>query len=137
MIPEPSRPGRGNDQAGPTKLKLLSLCEQLILSSMPVLDKVPRSQRYRYGSRVEGALYDLLSLVVQAASSGAKTKVYAVADHLEVVNALLRIGAERKLISPRFVGHIMRAPSDANPYGGTLRQIGAIVASWRQRLQKE
>jgi hypothetical protein len=44
-----------------------------------------------------------------AASSGQKSKVYALADRIEVLHALLRIGAERKLIAPRFVGRPRRA----------------------------
>ncbi len=135
MIPSPSQPGRGSGQAGYARLKLLDLCEQLILAAMPVLDKVPRAHRYRYGAQLEAALFGLLPLIVQAASAGTKTKVYALADHLEVLNSLLRIGAERKLISPRFVGHIMAAPAEGNPAGGPLRQIGAMTAVWRKSVK--
>lgn len=113
-------PGHGSGRAAELpRLRVLELCEQLIVEAMPVLDKIPRCHRYRYGARLESALFALPELVVQAASSGAKTKVFALTDHLEVTNALLRIGAERKLISPRFVGHIMSAPTAAAPRGAS------------------
>lgn len=51
----------------------MQLVEQLIVEAMPVLDKIPRAHRYRYGARVEEALYGLIDLVVAAASSGQKT----------------------------------------------------------------
>lgn len=120
-----------------SRLKILELCEQLIVEAMPVLDKIPRCHRFRYGSKLESALFSLLELVIQAASARTKTKVFALADHLEVIDALLRIGAERKLISPRFVGHIMSAPTEAAPRGGLLRQVGAMVASWRKSVKEQ
>lgn len=102
---------------------------------MPVLDKIPRCHRFRYGSKLENSLFALPELVVQAASAGTKTKVFALVDHLEVLNAFLRIGAERKLISPRFVGHIMSAPGETFPQGGPLRQIGAMAHAWRKAIK--
>ena len=129
-------PGHGSGRAADLpRLRVLELCEQLIVEAMPVLDKIPRCHRYRYGARLESALFTLPELVVQAASSGTKTKVFALTDHLEVTNALLRIGAERKLISPRFVGHIMSAPTEAAPRGGLLRQVGAMAAAWRKSMK--
>jgi hypothetical protein len=136
MSLEASQPSHGSGWAdGVPRLRLLELAEQLIVSAMPVLDKIPRCHRYRYGARLEGALFALPELVVQAANSGTKTKVFAFVDHLEVLNALLRIGAERKLIAPRFVGHIMCAPGEAFPRGGTLRQIGAMAHHWRKSMK--
>ena len=136
MSLEPSQPSHGSGWADSApRLRLLDLAEQLIVSAMPVLDKIPRCHRYRYGARLEGALFALPEFVVQAASSGTKTKVFAFVDHLEVLNALLRIGSERKLIAPWFVGNIMCAPGEAFPRGGTLRQIGAMAHHWRKSLK--
>ncbi len=130
-----SLPGHGNGPVDPVRLRLLELVEQLIVSAMPVLDKIPRCHRYRFGARLEQALFGLVELVIQAASAGTKSKVFALVDHLESLNALLRIGAERKLIPPRFVGHIMCAPGAAFPQGGTLRQIGAMAHHWRRGVK--
>jgi hypothetical protein len=131
-------PGHGSGRAADyPRLKVLDLCEQLIVEAMPVLDKIPRCHRYRYGARLESVLFALPELIVQAASARTKTKVFALTDHLEVTNSLLRIGAERKLISPRFVGHIMSAPSEAAPRGGLLRQVGAMAASWRKSVKEQ
>jgi len=128
----PDVPERGSARGG---LKLLQLVEQLIVEAMPVLDKIPRAHRYRYGARLEEALYGLIDLVVAAASSGQKSKVYALADRIETLHALLRIGAERKLIAPRFVGRIMAAPNHDLPRGGLLRQIAAMAAAWRRSVK--
>jgi len=136
MSIDASQPSHGSGWADSApRLRLLELAEQLIVAAMPVLDKIPRCHRYRYGARLEGALFALPELVVQAASAGTKTKIFAFVDHLEVLNALLRIGAERKLISPRFVGHIMSAPGESFPKGGTLRQIGAMAHHWRKSMK--
>jgi hypothetical protein len=132
---ELSPTGHGNGQADSTRLRLLELVEQLIVAALPVLDKIPRCHRYRFGARLEQSLFGLIDLVVQAASAGTKTKVFALVDHIEALNALLRIGAERKLIPPRFLGHIMCAPSAALPQGGTLRQIGAMAHHWRKGVR--
>ena len=131
-----SSPARGSVQSVQRpKLHLLDLCEQLIVSAMPVMDKIPRIQRYRYGSMLESALFSLPDLIIQAASAGTKTKVYALDDRIELLNSLLRVGAERRLISARFVGHIMSPPNGVMPMGGLMRQIGAICASWRSSLK--
>ena len=61
-------------------LVLLSKVERLIADLSPAIDKVPRHQRYRFGARLENALWDLVEMIIQAASSGQKSKVYRVDD---------------------------------------------------------
>ncbi|MCX8016403.1 MAG: four helix bundle protein [Rhodocyclaceae bacterium] len=124
--------GRGSARGG---LRLLQLVEQFIVEAMPVLDKIPRAQRYRYGAQLEEVVYGLIDDVVSAASSGQKSKVYALCDHIEALHALLRVGAERKLIAPRFVGRMMAAPGRDAPGGGMLRQIAAMAAAWRRSVK--
>lgn len=48
-------PGHGSAQSSAKQpsLKMLNLCEQLIVEAMPVLDKIPRCHRYRYGARLD------------------------------------------------------------------------------------
>jgi len=129
--------GSGLDATKEVRLNILFLCEKLIIEAMPVLDKIPKSHRYRFGARLEQAFFQLPELVIQAASSKAKSKIYALNDHLDVLHSLLRIGAERKLISPRFLGGIIRLPIEGEKYGGLLRQICLVSAKWRESIRGE
>ena len=116
---EPDRPPR---QRG---LVLLSKAERLIVDLAPAIDKIPRHQRYRYAARLEDALWRLVDLVIQAATSGQKSKVYRVDEQIRFIHALLRHGAERKLIGPKRVGEAARQ----------LAEIGAMVGAWRKRFK--
>lgn len=108
-------------------LVLLTKAEQLIVSLGPAIDKVPRYQRYRYAVRLEDALWELVSRIIEAAASGQKSKVYRVDEHIRFIHALMRHGAERKLLAPpRVVG-------DATMQ---LKEIGAMVGAWRERLSR-
>lgn len=57
-------------------LVLLNKAERLIVDLSPAIDKIPRSQRYRYGLRLEDALWELVQGLIEAAVSGQKSKVY-------------------------------------------------------------
>ena len=104
---------------------MLAKAEKLIVDLGPALDKIPTHQRYRYGQRLEYALWELVRLILEAAASGQKSKVYRLDEHLRWVHALLRHGAERKLIRPGRVGEAAQQ----------LKEIGAMVGAWRQRLK--
>ncbi|MCZ0926425.1 diversity-generating retroelement protein Avd [Halomonas janggokensis] len=104
---------------------MLAKAEKLIVDLGPALDKIPKHQRYRYGIRLEDSLWELVQLIIEAAASGQKSKIYRLDEHLRVVHALLRHGAERKLIRPSRVGETARE----------LQEIGAMVGTWRQRLK--
>lgn len=106
-------------------LVLLVKIERLIADLGPVIDKIPRHQRYRYAARLEGALWYLVDLVIQAAASGQKSKVYRVDDQVRYLHALLRHGAERKLIGAKRVGET----------ASQLGEIGSMIGAWRKRLQ--
>jgi len=106
-------------------LVLLSKAEKLVVDLGPAIDKVPRHQRYRYAVRLEDALWELVSRIIEAAASCQKSKVYRVDEHVRFVHALLRHGAERKLLSPSRVGEAARQ----------LQEIGAMIGAWRQRLK--
>ena len=116
-------------------LKILSLAEQLVVSAMPVLDKIPRAQRYRYGRQLEDALYALPRLAIAAAAAGTKSKVYALCEAVDYLHALLRIGVERKLVSARWVGHVMAAAAPPAKTGGLLRQLAAMSHAWRASVR--
>ncbi len=104
---------------------MLSKAEKLIADLGPALDKIPKHQRYRYGLRLEEALWQMVRLIIEAAASGNKSKVYRLDEHLRFVHALLRHGAERRLIRPGRVGAAAR----------DLNEIGSMVGAWRQRVK--
>ena len=105
-------------------LTIVTKAERLIVDLSPALDRVPRHQRYRYAARVEGALWELVDRLIQAAMSGQKSKVYRADEQVRYIHALLRHGAERKLLSPKWVGEAAKQ----------LGEIGAMIGAWRQRL---
>lgn len=106
-------------------LVLLSKAERLLTDLGPSIDKVPRHQRYRYAIRLEEALWRLVELIIQAAASGQKNKVYRIDEHLRLLHALLRHGAERKLI----------AASRTGEAAVQLAEIGAMVGTWKKKLK--
>lgn len=106
-------------------LVLLTKAERLIADLGPAIDKIPRHQRYRYATRLEDALWHLVDLIIQAAAGGQKSKVYRVDEQARFIHALLRHGAERKLIGAKRVGEAARQ----------LAEIGAMVGAWRKRLK--
>ncbi len=106
-------------------LVLLAKAERLIAGLGPTIDKIPRHQRYRYALRLEDALWQLVELIIQAAASGQKSKVYRVDEQIRFIHALLRHGAERNLIGARRVGEAARE----------LGEIGAIIGAWRKRFK--
>ncbi len=103
---------------------MLVKAEQLITDLGSVIDKIPRNQRYRYALRLEDALWELVDLIIQAAASGQKSKVYRVDEQIRYLHALLRHGAERKLIGAKRVGEAARQ----------LGEVGAMVGAWRKRF---
>ena len=107
-------------------LVLLTKAERLIADLGPAIDKIPRHQRYRYATRLEDALWRLVDLIIQAAVSGHKSKVYRVDEQIRYIHALLRHGADRKLIGAKRVGEATRQ----------LAEIGAMVGTWRKRLKR-
>lgn len=116
-------------------LLILSLAERLIVDAQAQLNKIPRSQRFRYGAHLGDALYRLPELIVQAASARTnKTKVYALCDHLRVLASLMRIGAESDYINNRWLGRINR-PGTETDKGGEFSQVSAIAFAWRDRLK--
>lgn len=106
-------------------LVLLAKTEKLIVDIGPAIDKVPRHQRYRYAVRLEDALWLLVSRIIEAVASGQKSKVYRVDEQIRYIHALLRHGAERKLLQPSRVGEAAQQ----------LQEIGAMIGAWRQRLK--
>jgi hypothetical protein len=107
-------------------LVLLNKTEKLIADLGPVLDKIPRHQRYRYGARLEDALWELVSRIIEAAASGQKSKVYRADEQVRFIHSLLRHGAERKLIGAKRVGEAAQQ----------LKEVGAMIGAWRQRFKQ-
>lgn len=103
---------------------MLAKAERLLADLGPAIDKIPRAQRYRYAARLEEALWQLVALVIQAAASGQKSRIYRLDEQIRYLHALLRHGADRKLIGAKRVG-------DA---AGQLGEIGAMVGAWRRRF---
>lgn len=107
------------------RLILLTKAEELNLGLADAIDRLPRAQRYRYGQRLECSLWRLIELIIEAACSGTKSRVYRLDEHIRVLRALIRFGANRKLLSAK------RTATASI----TLGEIGAMVHSWKAKLQ--
>lgn len=105
-------------------LELLARTERLILNFAPSIDRIPRSQRYRYGARLEAALWELAERIIEAACSGAKSKVYRADEQVRLLHCLIRHGASRELIKPRTAGE----------RSAELSEIGAMLGAWRKKF---
>ncbi|PWG62873.1 diversity-generating retroelement protein Avd [Sediminicurvatus halobius] len=106
-------------------LVVVSKAERLIADLGPQIDRIPKHQRYRFAVRLEAALWELVRRLIEAATSGQKSKVYRADEQIRYLHALLRHGAERRLLGAKRVGEA----------AGQLSEIGAMVGAWRQRLK--
>ena len=106
------------------QLVILSKTERLIVDLAPAIDRIPKHQRFRYAKRLEDNLWQLVHLIIQAAASNQKSKVYRVDEQVRFLHALVRHGAERRFLSSRRAGYA----------GNCLSEIGAMVGTWRKRL---
>lgn len=106
-------------------LVVLSKVERLILDLAPAIERIPKHQRFRYAKRLEDGLWNLVHLVIQAAASNQKSKLYRVDEQIRFLHALVRHGAERKFLSPKRAGFA----------GRELSEIGAMIGAWKKRLQ--
>ncbi|KXA72477.1 diversity-generating retroelement protein Avd [Pusillimonas caeni] len=116
-----------NPESAPRQrgLVIVNKVERLMVDLGPHIDKIPRHQRFRYGARLEEALWELVRRLIEAAMSNQKSKVYRADEQVRYIHALLRHGAERDLLGPKRVG-------DA---AGKLAEVGAMLGAWRQRLE--
>ncbi len=119
--------GRLEERVHNKDLMTRSLSKALMFKTMPMLDKVHRSQRYRYGSRLEQTLYEVLRLSIEAPRAKTITKCAALVDSIDLLHDVLEIGAShQKLIKGEFLASIMR-PRDRDHPGGELWQLSAIA----------
>ena len=106
-------------------LVILSKIERLILDLSPAIERIPKYQRFRYAKRLEDGFWDLVYLVIQAAASNQRSRVYRVDEQIRFLHTLIRHGAERKFLSPKRAGFA----------GRELSEIGSMIGAWKKRLQ--
>ena len=88
--------------------------------------KIPKSQRYSFGQRIDGHTLDVLELVVQSVYSSDRVNLLQVVNlKLEVLRVLWRIVQKRGWISLRQLDFVQRCIDDAGRMtGGWIKQSG-------------
>ena len=106
-------------------------CHELLVWLIPQLDKFPRARRFTLGDRLEGALLEVLELLVDAAYSRSKQGALARANlRLEMARHLLRLAHELQAIPTRRYEH------GAKLMDALGRQIGGWLRSQAARTDR-
>ena len=88
---------------------------------MPTVEKLPRSQKFLLGGRMQGAALDIIEGLVEATRSRNRSPVLrAVNLKLEQLRYLFRLAADLKFLDLRRYEHAARA----------IDEIGRLVGGW-------
>ena len=106
------------------ELRVLALAERFCIDCYDSITRMPAAHRFRLCKQLEDACFQLVSLVIDAAASGQKSKVYRLDEHIRFIHSTIRVGVECKVIKASTAGN--RAKQ--------LSEIGSIVGAWKQRI---
>jgi hypothetical protein len=102
-------------------------CHELIRWLIPQLDKLPRVRRFTLGERLEGALLDVLELLLEAAYTRAKQPALQRANlRLEVARHLWRLAHELEAVGTRCYVH----------GAGLMDDLGRQIGGWLRSSRK-
>lgn len=102
----------------------IQACHELILWTIPQLDKFPRSRRFTLGSQIENGLLKVLENLIEAAYSQQKQTALRCANRqLEINRHLWRLCYELQIIALKTYEHGSKLMNDIG------RQIGGWLHS--------
>ena len=115
ISPQP-RPGRTNVAA-------LEGCYQLVLWLIPILDNLPRRQKFQLGDRIETAALDILQTLIEAAYTKERQALLQKANlGLEQLRFWIRLAKDLQLLDFKRYEHAARLIDDlGRQVGGWLR----------------
>jgi hypothetical protein len=88
---------------------------------IPTLDKLPRSQKFLLGDRIQGTALDVLERLIEATYSKARERALGEANlGVEKLRFLFRICVDLRYLDPRRYEHAAR----------TLDEIGRMIGGW-------
>ncbi|MBF8276239.1 MAG: hypothetical protein HW390_1312 [Candidatus Brocadiaceae bacterium] len=103
------------------QVNALTKTYDLLLWIIPQLEKLPRSQKFMLGDRIEGTLLDVMDLIIQAVYTKNKTAFLKDANlKIEKLRYLIRLIMDLKYFSITKYEYISRS----------LNEIGAEIGGW-------
>jgi hypothetical protein len=88
---------------------------------IPALDKLPRSQKFLLGDRIQATALDVLERLIEATYSKARERSLGEANlGIEKLRFLFRICVDLRYLDPRRYEHAAR----------TLDEIGRMIGGW-------
>jgi hypothetical protein len=112
---------RGSDG----RMVMLTKAERLIDEMIPTINRIPKYQRYRYGARLEDALWEIVRRIVEAGYSGQKSKVMRLEEQIRFTQSLLRFGYNSDLLMAKSVGR----------FSAAVGELLAMTRAWKSRLK--
>lgn len=115
-----------NHGVSPSTPRAVQDCRELLLWTIPHLDKLPRMRRYTLGEKLENRILSVLESLVTAAYTKDKRAVLSRANRdLEVCRHLWRLCHDFKGISVRSYEHGARLMQD----------LGRQIGGWARAMQ--
>ena len=100
----------------------------LILWTLPHLDKFPRNHKFTVGDRIEETLLDILELLIEAAYTKNKVMtLYEANIKLQKFRLMIRMSKDLKLISVKQYQFASRH----------IEEIGKQIGGWRKQTIQE
>jgi hypothetical protein len=128
MPPAPAAP-----RAGRTNVAAVEGCYQLVLWMIPVLDALPRRQKFQLGDRLQTTALDVLETLVEAAYTRDRTSLLQRANlGLEKLRFWVRLAHDLQLVDFRRYEHAARLiDALGRQVGGWLRADRAHMGRGR------
>ena len=104
--------------------RAVQLCHELLLWTIPLLDKFPRNRRFTLGERIESGLLSVLTSLVEASyTTRNSTSLLQANRELAAVRHLWRLSHELNVISKKRYQH-----------GAMLLvDLGRQIGGWRKQ----
>lgn len=112
--------GKATDAARKTGPALEAMY-RFVVWLIPTLDKLPRSQKFLLGDRIQATALDVLERLIEATYSKARERSLGEANlGIEKLRFLFRICVDLRYLDPRRYEHAARA----------LDEIGRMIGGW-------
>ena len=124
----PQRPAPPN-RAGRTNVAAVESCYRLLLWLIPVLDGLPRSQKFQLGDRMQTAALNVLDTLIEAAYTRERVELLQSANlGLEKLRFWIRLAKDLHLLDFKRYEHAARLIDELG------RQVGGWLRAERGRV---
>ncbi len=127
---------RPESRTGRTNVAAVEGCYQLLLWLIPVLDNLPRRQKFQLGDRMQATAMQVLDILVAAAYTRERSALLQQANlELEKLRLWIRLAHELQLLDFKRYEHAARLIDDlGRQVGGWLRSQQGRGHPSRQRI---